>query len=351
MCEKRSYFFEPRIGTKYKEGFRGYRTLVVGVHHICKLYNNPQICTNRLRNKCLSSHQIWDMDTACPVYKNAVDKIYSRLSNSNYIEVDAYLEGGEYPLYSSITKLFLGKRDALPPEIKSSFWESVAFTNYLQHYVTSEITPPYSENKEIYIEDVKAFEDMLKSIDPSPEVVIILNESVKQCIDQNISGSSLVYRGELESQIYTMYLYTSPDVGELGDEWSGLKIIDKPILRHIHNIMKRYPLLELISINPPRRGKEDFSTFLKSCCENDILLTGDGAMAFSDKLRNVQKEFFYCYVKHTYKMPHGAKEQLKNLLGYNFMNDTNASLTAAGKWDDFINGISLRKFFTVLKKL
>lgn len=37
------------------------------------------------------------------------DRNYYRLSNSNVIEVDSYLEGGHYPACSSFTHNMLGK--------------------------------------------------------------------------------------------------------------------------------------------------------------------------------------------------------------------------------------------------
>lgn len=77
-------FFLPRIGKYYEEGWQGYRTLVLGAHHICN--NNCEFST-----LCCSANQIVQMDNECPCYHNIHDTNYYSLHNSNIIEIDAYI--------------------------------------------------------------------------------------------------------------------------------------------------------------------------------------------------------------------------------------------------------------------
>ena len=104
------YFFKPRVGKDYQDGFMGLRTLVLGAYHYC-WYDK------------------------CRYFKECVTEEYYRLSNSNVIEIDSYLEGGHCPAYSSFTHRMLGKKSFLGSEARASFWERVAFYNWIQHYL------------------------------------------------------------------------------------------------------------------------------------------------------------------------------------------------------------------------
>jgi hypothetical protein len=85
-------FFQPRIGQHYQEGFRGYRTLVLGVKHHCTLKQ----C--RFYEDCVMQRNCAHYDTICPAYGDRHDL---RLSQSNQIEIDAFLEEYDcYPAYS-----------------------------------------------------------------------------------------------------------------------------------------------------------------------------------------------------------------------------------------------------------
>ena len=59
------YFFVPRIGAKYSEGFRGLKTLVVGAYHVC-------YCNCQHKHLCCNINTIASMDYKCPAYKNAL---------------------------------------------------------------------------------------------------------------------------------------------------------------------------------------------------------------------------------------------------------------------------------------
>ena len=108
-------FFNPRVGKDYQEGFMGHRTLVLGAYHYC-WYGK---C--RYFKECVVEGRVADYDTVCPEYERMSDRDYYRLSNSNIIEIDSYLEGEHYPAYDSFTHRMLGKKSYLGPESRASF--------------------------------------------------------------------------------------------------------------------------------------------------------------------------------------------------------------------------------------
>lgn len=80
MTQKERYFFKPRIGEHYAEGFDGYRTLVVGVHLMCE----EEECLYSVL--CQSPLFIAGMDNRCPCYeqhRKGPLADYYRLSNCN----------------------------------------------------------------------------------------------------------------------------------------------------------------------------------------------------------------------------------------------------------------------------
>ena len=78
----------------------GHRTLVLGAYHYC-WYGK---C--RYFKECVVEGRVADYDTVCPEYERMSDRDYYRLSNSNVIEIDSYLEGEHYPA------ILLGERGA-----------------------------------------------------------------------------------------------------------------------------------------------------------------------------------------------------------------------------------------------
>ena len=150
-------FFQPRIGQHYQEGFKGYRTLVLGVKHHCILKQCP------FYEDCVIQRNCASYDAKCPAYGDRRDL---RLSLSNQIEIDAFLEEYDrYPTYSYFTKLMLGKTDDCTEAEKTAFWEQVAFANYLQYYCPSPQVPEYEEEGLNYrSEDWEAFQELLEAV-------------------------------------------------------------------------------------------------------------------------------------------------------------------------------------------
>ena len=196
-------FFQPRIGQHYREGFKGYRTLVLGVKHHCILKQ----C--RFYEDCVLHRNCASYDAKCPAYGDRHDL---RLSLSNQIEIDAFLEEYDrYPTYSYFTKLMLGKTDDCTEAEKTAFWEQVAFVNYLQYFCPSPQVPEYEEEGLIYrSEDWEAFQELLEAV--KPEVLLVWNAALKTLLDKKIADGEiidLIHFDDFRSETLTInrYLY------------------------------------------------------------------------------------------------------------------------------------------------
>ena len=196
-------FFQPRIGQHYHEGFKGYRTLVLGVKHHCILKQCP------FYEDCVMQRNCASYDAICPAYGDRHDL---RLSQSNQIEIDSFLEEYDrYPTYSYFTKLMLGKADDCTEAEKTAFWEQVAFANYLQYFCPSPQVPDYEEDGLTYrSEDWEAFQELLEAV--QPEVLLVWNAALKTLLDKKIVEGEikgLTHFDDFRSETLTInrYLY------------------------------------------------------------------------------------------------------------------------------------------------
>ena len=194
-------FFQPRIGQHYLKGFKGYRTLVLGVKHHCILKQCPFYEDCVLQRNCAS------YDAKCPSYGDRHDL---RLSLSNQIEINAYLEEYDrYPTYSYFTKLMLGKTDDCTEAEKTAFWEQVAFANYLQYFCPSPQVPEYEEEGLTYrAEDWEAFQELLENV--KPEVLLVWNAALKTLLDKKIAEGEikgLIHFDDFRSETLTINRY------------------------------------------------------------------------------------------------------------------------------------------------
>ena len=162
------YFFKPRyIKDKYEKGYKGYRTLVLGVFHVC-------LCDCEFREECFKNTAKYDRE--CPEYKDR-DEYYA-LSNSNEIEVESYLEQvHSHYSYGYITKYFYKTNKSVSEELKREFWDSIAFTNFLQNMHMSYNTLEYKDNKDMFDNNIPAFVTLLEEL--QPEVIYVIDKAVK----------------------------------------------------------------------------------------------------------------------------------------------------------------------------
>ncbi len=194
-------FFQPRIGQHYLKGFKGYRTLVLGVKHHCILKQCP------FYEDCVMQRNCASYDARCPSYGDRHDL---RLSLSNQIEINAYLEEYDrYPTYSYFTKLMLGKTDDCTEAEKTAFWEQVAFANYLQYFRPSPQVPGYKSGGLDYrIEDWEAFLELLDML--QPEVLLVWNDALKTLLDNKIAEGEikgLIHFDDFRSETLTINRY------------------------------------------------------------------------------------------------------------------------------------------------
>ena len=204
------YFFKPRVGKDYQDGFMGLRTLVLGAYHYC-WYDK---C--RYFKECVTEGRVADYDTVCPEYDQMSDREYYRLSNSNVIEIDSYLAGGHYPAYSSFTHRMLGKKSFLGSEARASFWERVAFYNWIQHCLPGPVEDfSYDRWEPVFMQDRPSFEDVLREL--RPHAVLVWTEPLRQFLDRHcasLEGISLVRTGVIEMEALEAWEYRVGYEGE-----------------------------------------------------------------------------------------------------------------------------------------
>ena len=121
-----------------------------------------------------------------------MDASYYCLSNSAQIEVDSYLEGSaRYPTYTSITKYLLRTNQHVPDSAKEELWNSIAFTNYLQHHQDCFDTLDYDRDAALLDASFPAFVQLLEQL--SPEVLYVFDTAVSDCLRaHNIPGLEYV---------------------------------------------------------------------------------------------------------------------------------------------------------------
>lgn len=324
-------FFIPRVGKDYESGFQGIRTLILGSHFYCPYADCPH-----LHKECASSSSIRNMDTACPCYIDKEDQEYYRLSNSDEIEVESYLEGFPYPAFDAFTSLLLKKRDYLTEAEKRRFWDQVAFTNYIQHYWPNGYTPSYADNKELFDTDYEAFREVLLQL--KPQVVYVWHEAIKDCLRAHddlrfigmtnmpiISTYLFVYNGAEPSlssqQLNSLVLQYGIMSEEVTVEWLQKLLCDsfRVSARNVFEVKTIY-VEDRNQVLQRRNGEADiknFATFLKRCVGQGLLVREGDRLAFAPSLARWHKEIFLKRVKDYFALPKkGANAAFGRMFDY-----------------------------------
>lgn len=316
----RKNFFIPREGTNYNKGFNGARLLIVGSHFYC------DICDCSKRDKeCSSSKDIWMVDDECPCYKNREDQKYYRLSNSNEIEIESYLEGGRYPSFSAFTHIMTNVRDHLTEQQKRDFWDSVTFTNYIQHFWKNESTPPYSTNKELFDNDYEALLDVLEAV--KPEIVFVWNPAIKDCI---LERNELNFIGMINIPVLSVYIFTYKycDKNKSKQFCSNYDIITDKIeigwLRELikktfkdENVLKTITPIKLKNIVAGGEAINDIATLLKRFATKKYIVRMGNKLSFNG-LKSSHKEYFFKELCTRFNMPHKYNEAFSEMFSYRF---------------------------------
>ena len=317
----KKYFFTPRVGKDYEKGFHGIKTLILGSHFYC-----PYTDCSHLKEGCASSNTIWSMDAACPCYVGKEDQNYYKLSNSDTIEVDSYLEGFPYPSFDAFTYLMLNKRDYLSEDEKLLFWDQIAFTNYIQHYWPNGYTPPYEDNESLFDADYEAFKEVLTEL--RPQIVIVWNKAIKDCL---LSNGDLQFVGMINIPIIStyMFIYEGAEPELSPKQLEKLKKEYNIISEKIETKWLRELLIE--SFNDPHAveafrqkieyvkciqgGRSDSNidnivTLLKRCATQKLIIRMGNKLNFGPGLSRVHKEIFLKLIKESFDAP------LKGLLAH-----------------------------------
>lgn len=195
MEKRDSYFFRPRIGKNYWKGFRGYRTFVLGAYHFCREWHAMRYHCNHYE-QCVREGRSREFNETCPIYLDRMDLYdgYYRISNSNIIEIDSYIEGERCPSYGEFTRRMTDKSGRLiSSEDRENFWESVIFYNYIQHFLPEAEEFSYQDHKEELDADFTAFARVLDKL--KPEIIYIWTDAIKDAVLNNrmsLAGIELV---------------------------------------------------------------------------------------------------------------------------------------------------------------
>ena len=166
----------------------GQRTLVLGAYHYC-WYDK---C--RYYDECVRQGRTAEYDRRCPVYEDKPDKDYYRLSNSNVIEIDSYIEGGHYPAYDAFTHKMSGIKKYVGSGVRAAFWDKVAFYNWIQHYLPEPQEDfQYRQWEEVFLRDLPAFEEVLREL--RPQVVLVWTDTLREFLDRHcgtLDGMSMM---------------------------------------------------------------------------------------------------------------------------------------------------------------
>lgn len=206
------YFLEPWVGSRYEEGFKGVRTLVVGVCHFCNV-----ACPHH--NLCGTSEGIWERDADCPFYADREEREYYRLSNSNNIEITSFISAdAPYPAYKLFTYYMLQCAGNLSLEKRSELWERLAFTNFLQFMHDDTVTMP--DDPAVYEKDYPAFRELVEGL--KPEAILVWSDEVKKCIKSHEDEFHYLGKADLPYGI-PLYVFKPKNSGLNGSRLSKLR--------------------------------------------------------------------------------------------------------------------------------
>jgi hypothetical protein len=258
---KGNYFFAPRIGEKYHEGFNGIRTLVVGAYHIC--YENCPF-----KDLCCDVDTVKEMDYKCPKYKDApfYEKAEDQLClhNSNIIEINSYCEDeARYPAYSVFTHDMTKLQDGITSQQKYDFWESIAFTNFFQCYCPSDLFPEEIDIEKTNKNATKAFLEILEEL--KPQLIYVWTKHIGEVIDKNLQKFPGLKKENFPNNNPSLriYLYSynySINNVELKDidNYLQIKFPQKQIIPSAYGRKKKVASLSQVLFNAVKRGYLQF---------------------------------------------------------------------------------------------
>lgn len=161
-------FFIPYVGKHYDKGISGKKILVVGASFYC-LPDDAKKRGCKVHDKCtsLEKKDSWPFSLQC--YNNGED-----LRNEPRRAIEDY-----EPISYQNFRIFLEAATH-----KENPWEYVAFTNYVQFMQPCKSTDyGFLTNR-----DFEALEEVVKTLDPTPDIIITWGDPVKKHIWEKCPG-------------------------------------------------------------------------------------------------------------------------------------------------------------------
>lgn len=149
MCHR---FFKPWIGKDYKKGITHKKIMVLGASHYCKHSDDCPFF-----NDCTKDSR--DYENKCPFYNGML------LSDTTINEVNDFLKGESNDAYGNFTDFIVNEMGLTKDKV--SFWNTIAFANYVQHFLPHWET----EASDICPQDYEAFKEIVQLY--KPNIIIV----------------------------------------------------------------------------------------------------------------------------------------------------------------------------------
>lgn len=327
-------FFTPRKGERYEEGLKGLRTLVVGAFHVCSLE-----CPHK--SKCQDPVAVRDMDRECPCYEAMDDKDYYRLGNSNEIEIRSFIDKeAAYPAYKAFTCYMLGLKSRCPSESRKKLWESVAFTNFLQHFVADEEEVlPASAYEGAYRSLLGVIEEL------KPLVIFAWDRYVKDCMVRHPESLKYIGKADMGFQI-EVYLFTPRESGLPQKEIDKLRqrynVVAPNNIKIYHELTERW-LGEFFIGDEAGDNKAGFPNFLKKGVKEQLICLSNETFAFCEEKhhwKSYHKGFFIRALKNRFDLnARGANLALESFFNCKGIYKYPQSKSKASQSDELLDAI------------
>lgn len=278
------------------DGFKGLRTLVVGVAHVCT-------CQCDHKDKCCNSATVRDMDTGCPYYQGR-DAQYYCLSNSNEIEIQSFIDKeASYSAYKAFTCYMLRLTRKCTTEDRSKLWESVAFTNFLQYYLADDDDDVATEEFE---KAYPSFEEVVAELDP--QVIVAWNPEICDCLCRHSDAFRHVGKADMDFQL-ELYVFVPKSAGLTSAQIDNIRRKYNAHPSHgvkyfrdkIDSCLKQCFIGEDADIQ-----RKYFADFLKDCFANGLICDKDDYFAFCND-RSKWSTYHKAYFCKEIKMRFGLK--------------------------------------------
>ena len=166
----RKRFFNPYVGSEYKNGlFGSKKVLVLGASHYCTYNDKSEVFNCPVWEECTSmlKKDSSKFNNCCPYYENIgwIREYGIKLEDSASTEIENFFDSpSQYKTYDNFTKFisdYFGLTDV------KELWSRLAFVNYVQYFLPTVNTPKLNKD------DIVNFEAFLEILDElQPDIII-----------------------------------------------------------------------------------------------------------------------------------------------------------------------------------